>query len=113
MTITKQIRRGIEHDCFKAVRALKERDGNRDSYEIGECAQEHMEKFAYMVADDVEHDELMSHIRELGKAITEFAQGLASGEKYYIHEDHIKTEIDERISALERAPAKAVSGPKF
>jgi hypothetical protein len=113
MTITKQMRRGVEHDCFKAIRALKERDGNRDSYEIGECVQEHIGKFAYMVADDIVYEELMAHVRQFGKAVTKFAQGLASGEKYYVHEEHIKTEIDERVVAFGRTPEKTASGPKF
>jgi vacuolar-type H+-ATPase subunit C/Vma6 len=111
MTI-EHIRRGIEFDAIKAMKNLKKHDGNRSTYDIGDCVEEHIEKFAYICSDEPV-EEIFAHVTTLARAVSEAAQGLTQGEKYYVHDEHIDSEIKKRVQRFKKELSERPAGPKF
>jgi hypothetical protein len=95
MTI-EHIRRGLEFDAIKAIDNLTKHDDNRSSYDIADCVAEHIEKFAYICSDEPT-DVIVAQVDILAQKASEAAQQLANGEKYYVHQEHIASEIKERV----------------
>jgi hypothetical protein len=111
MTI-EHIRRGIEYDAIKAVRALKKHDDNVSSYDVGECAKDHFDKLAY-ICENEPSDEILTEVKAMAQKIIDTAQEMAEGEKYYIVRDQVESEVNDCVAAFERELLSKSSGPKI
>ncbi len=92
-----RFRRGVEFDAFHALRTLsRNEDGNFSSYDIGDLASIHFEKFAY-ICSDVHFGVVEEQLKLLAQVIIEAAKEYAGGETYWMHAESWESEVNARL----------------